>query len=800
MIRLNIILAFRNLFNRKWHSLGNIIGLSVGIFSFLSIQLYVRHELSFDQFHEKSEQTYRLWDTFNSNSRQSAMMPYNWTSYLADEFAEIDYATSIQQMFFTVKDGEDVVNEKNVIAADSSFFKVFDFPVLAGNKNKLLTNPAGLILEQATAERYFDDVQNALGKQLLIGIQGRFELFVVDGVVRCPANSHLQFNFIVPFEPVVRDNINAASYESFSTHFIYTYVVMKKPPVGDVLQNKFKDFLFKHGGDELKKRYTTSFQPLHDVYLKSHQEFDFDPRGSYSNVQILSLVGWLVLLISAVNFINISTVQSIKRAKEVGMRKIFGSGKRMLILQFLSESVLISVLSSVLALFMIVVLLPAFNNLSGVPFTIVDVINPINGLIILFIGLSVGILAGLYPAIVISSMGVMQIFKSDNTPEGASTIARKALIVFQFCIATLLLIGTGVIGKQLNYMINKDLGMSSEQVMIINDGGPVANDQNKMIVLKNELSRIEEVKHVTSVSTYPGVPSWSVGFVPEGFDDKGSSMSCIFTDHDFAKSLDIKIVEGRDFDRSIQSDSAGFLINETAQKFFTNYDKAWRTNPIGKHIKSSFLEMDGPVLGIIRDFHFESIHHEIKPLIVMVYPKFKFSTQIRISTQDLPAAISAIEETWSNVNPDIPFNYEFVDDVFAATYISDKRLRNLFSVFSTIAMVLAIIGLLGLSSYMAKDKLREISIRKVLGASSLQLTIKLGGALIILVLIGAFLAMPMAYSFIKIWLAEFPYQIDIPPGLFFGSLGVIVLVCLVTTSYHAIKATGTNPAKILRQN
>lgn len=800
MIFLNIKLAFRSLLKRKLYSLANILGLAVGFLSFMSIMLYNDYELSYDEFHSKSDKIYRLWDTFNSNDRQSAMMPFKWTEYLSDEFAEIDLATTVQKISCVVKHVNDVKGEENVIAADSTFFKVFDYPIIRGKKSNLLINPNGIILEKETAERYFGDYELALGKELVVGFHGTFELFLIEAIVVSPKNSHLQFDIILPYEFIIKNHLNAIAYESFSTHFAYTYVVMNESPIESVLQPKFKNFLFKHGGEQLKKRYTTSFQPLKEVYLKSTQEFDFDPRGSYKNIQILSIVAWLVLVISSVNFVNLSTAQSIKRAKEVGVRKVFGSNKKTLIIQFLTESILVSLVSALLALIMVIILLPAINNLSSLHLQISDILNSHCLLIFSVLGLSVGFLAGIYPAFVLSSIDVLKIFNLGNSKTSSSAIARKGLIIFQFSIAIMLIIGTGVISKQLNYMLNSDLGIESEQVIIINDNGAVSDDGVKMSLLKKELSKINEVKAVSSASTSPGQQSWSIGFVAEGYDEAGSSLSCIFTDHDFISTFGIKIIEGRDLDINISSDSSGFLINKKAQELFSLYDSSWSTNPIGKNIKSNYLKMDGPVIGVFDDFHFQSLHDEIKPLIVMVYPKFKYVTQIRLSTNAMTSTLSDVSEVWKKLNPDIPFEYKFVDSIFSSNYKSDQVLSNLFRVFSFVAVILAIFGLFGLSSFIAKDKLRDICIRKVMGASQVQMMIKLGAGMLMLVIVGALLAMPIAFVAVSVWLEGFPYHIEVPLWIFGISLLLIIIISLSTTCYHAYRTVVTDPVIVLRQN
>ncbi len=798
MIKLNILLAIRNLGKQKLYSVANILGLTIGIFSFLSIYMYNQYQLSFDRFHDRSENIYRLWDTFSGSQRQVAMMPFKWTRYLEAEFPEIEKATSIQQYDIVVKKGDEVINERDVIVADTGFFKIFDFPVLEGVRDKFFKNPRGVILERNTAIKYFGSPERAMHQSMTIGITGNFMTFNVEGVVACPSNSHLQFDFLLPFEPVIEYSFNPPAYESFSTHFIYTYVHIPSRFDHDLLQKRFKDFLLRHGDEALSARFTTSVQPLHNIYLDSTHEFDFTPRGSRQHVNILWIVAAMVLLISGVNFINLYTARWLKRIKEVGIRKVFGADRNRLIAQFLVESILISTIAAIIAVLAIIAGLDLINQLAGVEFLLRDVLQPWNLIVALMIAVAVGTIAALYPAYLISSFGTLQILRSNDNPLSVGNLTRKVLITLQFCIAVALIVGTLVVGGQLNYMAEKDLGITPERVVLINDGSAISNDKSKVLLLRNEL-RGTDIVAVTSSSTHPGVTSWSVGFRPEGYDEQ-VSYPCIFTDHDFAKTYGIEIVKGRDLDIRIHSDSLGFLVNEAAVKLFSNVDSTWKINPIGKTISSSFPQMNGPVIGVMKDFHFESVHSAIKPLIVMVYPKFKSSLQIRLKSDDITETLDRVEEVWARLFPQIPFDYQFVDDVFDQSFKSDRQLSRLFQVFAGIAVLLAMMGLFALSSFMAKEKLKSSSIKKVLGATIFQVIYDLIRQIMVLVVVALLLALPLAYFLMNNWLASFPYRIEISVLVLAVVAITIILVSLLTVSYHAYQLANSNPIKLLRQD
>ncbi|MEQ9306740.1 MAG: ABC transporter permease, partial [Marinoscillum sp.] len=569
------------------------------------------------------------------------------------EIPEIANATSIQQVSLVIKDNDQIVNEEHVFAADTGFFKVFGFPVLAGRSEDFFKDPGGIVLAEGVAQKYFGTAVEAMGETLEVGFTGAFRVMKVVGVVACPSNSHIQFDFLVPFQPVIANSFNPPAYESFTTHFVYTYVHIPGNFNPQELTLKFKNFLHRHGDEALKSRFTTSFQPLSEIYLDSTQEFDFTPRGSRTNVEILWIVAWLVLLIATVNFVNLTTAQSMKKVREVGLQKVFGSNRSQLVGRFLAESILLCLMACVLAFVLMGAMLPLINKISGINFLLWEVVRVKLVLVGMSISLIVGIIGGVYPAFLVSSINSYQALRTNDHPKSIGFLTRKVLIVLQFVISMLLIVSTLVISEQLQFMKSKDLGIASEQVLLIKDRAAVANNREKILLLRNAL-KSDEIRSVTTTSTYPGVQFWSVGFIPAGHEE-AVSYPCIFTDHEFALTYDIPIVQGRDLDVRMASDSLGFLINETARNQFGAFDSTWLQQPIGKNIKSTYLQMDGPVIGVMKDFHFMSPHEAIKPLIVMVYPRLKSATQIRIQSNDLGATLQRIESVWTRLNPTVPF-------------------------------------------------------------------------------------------------------------------------------------------------
>ncbi|MEM9327600.1 MAG: ABC transporter permease [Bacteroidota bacterium] len=799
MLKLYILLAIRNLRKHRSTTLINVLGLAIGLVTMGLIALYVNEEARYDRFHSKAERIYRLTEYFSSNSRKSAILPYVWRPHLIDELSEVQNATSFQLTSLVVKKEDDVFMQDNVLVTDTSFLQIFDFPAVAGASSNLLFGPTDLLLTEELAVRYFGSVEAALGQELDLALFGNFERFQVQGIVVCPRNSHVQFEMIIPDQLYQKHSFNPPGYENWSLHFVFSYLLMNRQVDTKSFGRKLSDFLKRHD-ERLAERYYPTIQALEDIYLRSDLAYDFSPRGSQMNNNILLLVGWMIFIISLINYVNLSTARSAKRLREVGIRKVFGSNRQKLVVQFLVESYILSHVAFLIALLTLMILLPQFNEYSEKAFSITDLVAFDNLSILLLATSLAGIAGGAYPAWRLSSIrpitALQQTLRSKAPRHGISL--RGALVIVQFVIAVLLIAGTGVMVLQIRYMLNKDLGFDMEQTIVVNDLGTISANKVRRERLKGVLSNHPEVVSVSGSSTYPGIPPWTLRFAAEGADDATEeSLACIFTDDDFVPTYAIKIIDGRNLDDERITDSDAFLINEAAVRQFAADDSTWLTDPIGKRLKSSFLGVDGHVVGVFQDIHYEALHLDVKPLVLLPYETNYFNINIRLETDDLPATLEAVGESWKELFPEVPFNYSFTDDQFGSNYANDRKLQKLVGIFSVVAVAIAAIGLFGLAVFTANQRRREIAIRKVMGASESRLIADQTKSFVQLAIFSNLLACPLVILFTNMWLSSFAYRIKVPLEAFGWTFLITLLVTVTTTGFEAIKTARSNPAKVL---
>ncbi len=797
MFKLYLKSVFRSLIKQKLYTTINIVGLTIGILSFSLIMLYVAHENSYDDFHAQKDQIYRL--TSSNKERKGGITPYVWGQYLQNDLPEIENYTTFQILSLTIKLGGDVFTEDKVITADSTFFEIFDFPVIEGNEEDFLHEPNKIILTPETAERYFAG-ENPIGKRIDMNHYGTFVNYEVAGVVECPENSHISFDFLIPIHHVKKLSNNAWAYEHWRAHFVNTYLLLSENVNVNELEKKFEGFLLNHAGEDVSKTYTLELQPFLDIYQRTDFPFDFQPRGNEQNIRILRIVALGILFMALINFINITSAQSLRRAKEVGLKKVLGIRRSTLIQQFVGESILISFLSVVVSVIVIILILPYFNDFTDKEFTLSDLTTLSNVLFLVSLSIIVGVASGLYPALLLSSYKAVSILSSRSAARNKGAKARKVLVVTQFTLTVMLLISTGVIYNQVKFMGNKDLGFVKEQVMVIEDGGEVSSNPQKTQLFREQVTSIDQIQTVTSSNTFPGRQTWSMRYTPEGFTaEESHSMSTIFADHDFLKTYGVKVVEGRDYNREIYSDSMAILVNEAAVGFLANIDPDWESDPLEKSIILDYLNAKLKVIGVFEDFHFESLKTEISPLVIYILPNNFRSIQLRVSLEGINETITYLENTWRKLYPEVPFNYSFVDKEFAAYMEADKQLGKLLQIFTILSLVVAVLGLFGLASFLAFEKAKEMSIRKVIGATEKQLTMQLSWLFLRLILVANLIAIPVSYFLMYKWIEGFAYRANMPHGVFALALSVTLIVTLITIAYHAIRTAMTNPVEILSQ-
>lgn len=796
-------IAFRNLFRNKFYSLLNISGLAIGIACCLLIMLFVTDELSYDRHFEKAHRTYRLTmsGALNGSAFDLALVGPSVGKTLYEDFPEVvQYGRFRINSSPFIRYEENVFKEENFVWADNSMLDIFDIELVLGDPETALVNPKSLIMSESAAKKYFGGT-DPIGKTVEFGSS---KDYVVTGVYKeIPKNTHFQFDVMGSME-----TLDEAKRPIWLSMNFQTYVVLTEDADIEAMAALFPDMLKRYVGPEVKQFMNMEWedmvnngsamafgmQPLTDIHLHSDLEGEIDTNGDIKYVYIFSAIALFILLIACINFMNLATARSAHRAKEVGVRKVLGSLKSQLINQFLAESLIISLLSFILSIGMAYVALPFFNNLANknltIPFT--DPVFLISVLAGVFI---VGLLAGSYPAFFLSAFQPVKVLKGSLSGGMKSGALRNVLVVIQFCASIFLVIGTLVILNQLKFIQNKNLGFDRDRVVIINDAYLA---RRNVQALKTELESFPEVKSA-SVSGYLPTPSNSnmnvfiKGIVPS--QDNQVLMSSWYVDYEYIETMGMSMTAGRNFSRDFPTDSLGIIINEAAVKEFGFQ------NPIGETI-GNFVDMEGniqglKVVGVVKDFHYRTLKDRIAPLCMMLGNNAGLMS-LKVNTQDYSGLISRIEEAWTRLAPNQPFETSFLDDRFNRMYDAEQRLGRIFGVFAGLAIFIACLGLFGLASYTAENRIKEVGIRKVLGANVAQIVFLLSKDMGKLVLIAFLFGAPLAWYFMNSWLSGFEYRTSIGWYIFaFTALGAL-LIAMLTMSYQSLKAATGNPVKALR--
>ncbi|MGH7493576.1 MAG: ABC transporter permease [bacterium] len=796
MLKNYLKIALRNLRKHKGYTFINVIGLAIGMVCCLLILLYVQYELSYDRYNEKVGQIYRLCERFvplqeGGSDFVEVATPAAWRAALLADFPEILHLVRIYpapgQRLISYKDKR--FYESQVAWADASLFEVFTLPLVSGDPKTALVEPDAVVISDATARRYFGD-EDAQGKTLAIeGTDYR-----VTGVMRdMPANSHFQFDMFASISSL--GALDAR--EHWIYHVFYTCLLLPSGYNPDDLEKKLPGFIEKHLGPELTTQQGSDLrpflQPLADAHLRSvHFNADIAPQGDIRYIYIFSTIALFILFIACINFMNLATARAANRAKEVGLRKVLGAQRTQLIRQFLGESVLLSFAALLTAVVLIELLLPLFNRLSGLPLDTVYQRNIPVALGLFGLTLLVGIAAGSYPALFLSGFQPVRMMKGVSSDGAKGEFLRKGLVVFQFVISIVLIIGTSLVYRQLGYIQNKKLGFDKEQVVVIPMQGNTLRERYN--VFRNQILREPDVIAVGAASNLPGrtVPGNMV--LPEGH--KPRSMRMLFVDHDFPKMLGMEVVAGRNFSKNFPSDEhSAFLLNETAVKEF-----GW-DDPIGKQfawILPDSVVKSGTVIGVLKDFHIKPLHERIEPLVLFIRPGRLNYIYARVAPVDVPATLAIIEKHWQAVYPEYPFEYTFLDDDVNRLYQSEQQLAQIFGYFAGLAILIAGLGLFGLAAFTAEQRTREIGVRKVLGASVPGIVALLSKDFLKLALIAFAVASPIAYFAMNRWLQDFAYRIQIGIETFLLAGVLALMIAWLTVSYQSIKAALANPVEALR--
>ncbi len=793
-------IALRNLLKQRGYTFINITGLAIGFAACLLILLYVLDELSFDRFHEKADRIYRtnFHGRMAGNEVTAATSPVPMAAILVAEYPEVIMATRIKPAPGTVLISRDEkkFNEPQVYFADSTFFEVFTFPLIAGNPETALREPFSVVITENMARKYFGQ-ENPVGKILLFDNRQSYK---VTGIARnVPRQSHFHFDFLVSF-----NSWHMSQSTSWTSNYLYTYFFLQENYSAERLADKFPAMVKKYVGPQMAEglgmdydKFTASggiyeyaVQPLSEIHLHSHLTGELEPNSDMNYIIIFSLVAVFILLLACINFMNLATARSASRAKEIGLRKVVGSSRRQLIWQFLIESCLVSGIALLLAMVLIEIFLPAFNRLSGKQvatafaggWTIVPVL----------IGMAafVGMLAGSYPAFYLAAFRPIAVLQSGKSPGSKShALLRKILVVSQFAISIVLMVGTFVVNSQLQYIRARQLGFDKEHVLLIQRADALGR---RLPAFEDELKQQADILSVTATFHLPGREVAQSVYHREGAGSKkGYIMANLNVGYNFIETLRMELVAGRSFSRAHSTDSAAFIINEAAARKL-----GWQ-NPLGKILINPGI-LKGPVIGVVKDFHFASLHDEIQPAVLNLNQGRQKFVAVRFAPVRIETTIKFLRNQWQQYLPEQPFEYSLLDEDFSKLYRVDQRTGKISATFSAISIFIACLGLFGLASFSSQQRTKEIGVRKVLGASVANVTTLLAKDFIRLVLLANVIGWPVAWYAMNQWLQNFAYRIDIGWWIFALAGGLALLIALLTVSTQAIRAALANPVESLR--
>jgi putative ABC transport system permease protein len=810
MIQNYIKVAFRQIWRSKGYSLINILGLAVGIACCLIILMYVWDETSFDKFHEKGDRIYRmaLDRHYPGRMRSYATIPHSYAAAVKEDISEVEEAVRIfdfQQNALTLRVGEQVFEESRAMWADSNFFKVFSIPLVKGDPNRVLVNPNSVVLTESTARRYFGDA-DPIGK--VLDIPDTENDLVVTGVCTdVPGRSHMIFNMLMSSTSF--DFLEQPNFIGFSAH---TYLLLHEGANAAAVEGRFPDVVRKYAAGPIQRQFSVSYdeyvkagngyhyflQPLKDIYLNSNLENELRPPGSKTRVYIFTIIAAFILLIAIVNFMNLATARSTERAKEVGIRKTLGSLRSQIAGQFLVEATTLGLLSTIVALALLNFLIPLFNDLSGKGFTIGQLINWRFIPLFLLFALAVGLLAGSYPSLALSRFRPVEVLKGNLLSAKSGVSLRNGLVVFQFTTSVALIISTVVVYNQMQFIRKKELGFNKEQVVSIKSAGFL---QAQTEAFKEELLKLPEVKSIGGCSSLPGGQFFGVSFRKEG-ENETMFGSGIFVDENFIGCLEMELIEGRDFSKAF-NDSLSLVLNESAVR------ELELENPVGRRLITVDVNPQTgeeetvvyTVIGVMRDFHFQSLHQKISPVYFFYSSNPQGANNLitaRLREGNLQAALSKIESAWNQFMPDRPFDYSFLDNDLDELYQSEQVAQKIFGLFALLAIFIACLGLLGLAAFITRQRTKEIGIRKVLGASAGNIVSLLSTDFLKLVFIALLIATPLAWYAMSKWLEGFAYRIDLSWWIFALSGLLAIAIAFLTVSWQSVRAALMNPVKALR--
>lgn len=796
MLKNYLKVALRNLSRTKVFSLINITGLAIGMAGTLMILMYVTNELSYENFHKNRKQIYRVSVEFgekDNTMRFAAAMPA-LAPALVEEVPEVINAVRFERDEHTLLEYEEKkFHEQNFFFADPSVFEVFSFSIIKGSEQTALNAPFSVVITERAAQKYFGD-EEPVGKSIVYN--QKYPLNITGVMRNIPANTHLKCDFLVSYSSLeILGKTTEKPWMVFGD--TYTYLLLRKGTSLSNLEHQIHDLLQKNTSERFAETIQFDLLKLSDIHLKSEAIVDLAPRGNLTYVYVFSSVALLVLLIACFNFMNLSTARSLKRIKEVGMRKVLGAKRSQLIIQFLGESMVITLFGVVLAFVLFEIFYPLLNDflenslsLSQQNFLQVFLLIPA-------VVLVVGLLAGSYPAIYLSKYLPVQAMTDRFAAVSSRSMFRKILVIAQFAMAVILIIGTTVIYKQLDFMRNSDLGFKKQSVVLINFRPKNPQFKGKYSVLLNLFKQHPKVINAAGAYTVPGRFSKETKAIQRKAETgvQQFAIQAISVDFDYLDSMGMELVQGRNFSREILTDEEnGMLLNEEAVRQLN------LAEPLGEKFdvpgRGGLKEMT--VIGVVKDFHVYTLKEKIEPLMLYIQPDYFYTVAVRIHPEGTQGTLGFLENTWKQIFPDSSFNYTFLEDAYHSLYTSEEKVSQLLSLFSGLAVFVACLGLLGLASYMAEQRHKEIGIRKVLGADISSIVGLLSKDFTKSVLIANVFAWPVAYYAMNRWLQNYAYRINLGVWMFVGAGLLVLAIALLTVSFQSVKAALADPVESLR--
>jgi len=794
MIKNLLLIALRHFKKDKWFSLLNVLGLTIGITFSLFLIFYITDELSYDRYHKNADRVFRINSYIQEKDKNT-----DWTlsqlplgPELKKDYPEVEEMVRFISRERTLfKSGDNNFYETKIYYADSTIFKVFTYKFIEGNATAALNAPFDIVITKSLAEKYFGNNGSVIGKTL----RTVYDTYKVTAVIEdVPRNSHLRFDMLISMSTFLRGNQNGQP--NWGSFFNYTYVLLKQGASSQAFNKKLGD-VYKKFVEPVFKPFNVTMryevQNIRSIHLHSNLQYEPEELGSMSYIWIFSAVAFFMLLIACINYMNLTTARSARRAKEIGIRKVTGSNRQQLILQFLGESLFTAFIAVLLSILLMLILLPVFNSLSGKAFTMNALLENFNILLLLGITLFTGLAGGSYPALYLSGFQPVSILKGSLSKASGNVNLRRTLVVIQFSVSMIMLICTWIVYSQLSYLRKKDLGFDKNQVMTVtvNTG---EDERGKIFAMNNEFRNLPSIKDVGAANSYPGAPNINLNLfsvqTKSGYVDK--AVECYYIDEYYLSVLGIKVLRGRNFS-SVADTLHSILVNEAMMKHF-----GW-DEPIGKRVKfpgdtsGNYLE----VVGVFKDFNQKSLYNPIAPLLLFYSPNGNI-IQLKMNAANIQMSISKVEAIWKKYFPQLPFEYKFLDEDFNSQYAADQKRGKIFAAFSILTIIITCLGLLGLTAFTTQQKQKEISIRRVMGASIVQVVILITRNYLWLALISAFIAFPVAWYFMNKWLKIFPYNTGLSLVPFIVSAFVIVITAAATVMFHSAKAALTNPAKSLR--